>query len=234
MLKKILLLTCLLASMTSYALEVKSANDNTSINVTLSSKSLNRIYVTTDRIVETYGIDGSYKLEKDEEQGDIFILPTGYFKNKPFDFFIKTEHGHHYTLHVTPAEIESNTIGIKPLTAAKAQAKQWEASLPYETILVDLIDDMMNDELPDGYAVVPASSKLPSHIQSNLAFRLRTIYRGDRLEGQIWTIKNIGQSAITLNPNHFHDARIRAASFDKSVLKKNDVANLYWVKANES
>lgn len=227
---RLMVILCVFFSLSSYAFEIKALKDNATVDVTISSRSLNRIFVTTDRIVETYGIEGSFKIEKDEEQGSIFIIPTGYYKNHPFNLFIKTEHGHNYTLHLTPAGIESKTIGLKPLSPAKIQAMRWEISSPYENVLIDLIRDMIINKSPQGYAAIPLGNNQPMQLRPLLAFQLTTIYRGDRLEGQVWLVRNIGRNDIYLNPKNFHDERILAASFDKKMLKKNEVAKLYWVK----
>lgn len=229
-----MVLLCVFVSLQSHAFEIKPAKDNAMLDVSISSNSLNRIFVTTDRIVETYGIEGSFKIEKDEEQGSVFIIPTAFYKSSPFNIFIKTEHGHHYALHLKPADIESQTIALKPLSPATIQAKRWEISSPYETTLIDLIKDMVIEKTPEGYAVISLGYDQPTQTKHPLSFRLMTIYRGDRLEGQVWQVKNNAAHDVQLEPQYFDDERILAAAFNKKILKRHESATLYWVKNHAS
>jgi len=232
--RSLFVLIMLLIINPSYGLEVKAVKDNATIQSSVSSKSLNRIYVTTDRIAEVYGLEGAFKIEKDEVQGSIYLIPLGYFRNNPFNVFLRTEHGHNYGLLLIPEEIDAKTIAIKPLSPATMQARRWELSTPYETTLIKLINMMRLKHTPDGYAVIKLGSKQPSQFRSPLSYQLKTIYKGDKLEGQVWLVRNISKEGITLNPNRFNDKRVLAASFEKTFLKPNEVSELYWVKRHES
>lgn len=227
---RLLIIASLLISSSSYALDIKPIKDNASVDITVSDNSLNRIFVTNDRIIETYGIEGAYRIEKDEEQGSIYLIPTAYYKTKAFNLIIKTEHGHHYTLNVKPVDIKAATIALKPLSPAKEQAKKWEVGSPYENVIIALIKAMSIGKSPDGYAVIPLGNTQKPEVKSNLALMLKTIYRGDYLEGQIWSVKNMSKSDISLIYNNFHGHQVRAFYLDKTFLKSNEEATLYWVK----
>jgi type-F conjugative transfer system secretin TraK len=224
----------LLLCASSYGLEIKAVKDNATVQSTVSSKSLNRIYVTTDRIAEVYGLEGAFKIEKDEVQGSIYLIPLGYFRNNPFNVFLRTEHGHNYGLLLTPEEIDAKTIAIKPLSPATLQARRWELSTPYEITLIKLVNMMRLHRTPDGYAVIELGSKHAIQNSSPLSYQLKTIYKGDNLEGQVWLVKNISKQSVMLNPNRFNDKRVLAASFDKATLMPDQVSELYWVKRHES
>jgi len=107
-------------------------------------------------------------------------------------------------------------------------------SAPYENTLIRLIKDMEAKQLPDGYAEIPLGNDQPRQIQSSLVFRLMTIYRGDRLEGQVWSVRNNSHHDVYLDPKYFQDDRVLAASFDRKILKRNEFATLYWVKSHEA
>ena len=47
------------------------------IEVPISQQDLTRITVKEDRILNVFGVTGEYVLEADEDQGQIFIRPTG-------------------------------------------------------------------------------------------------------------------------------------------------------------
>jgi type-F conjugative transfer system secretin TraK len=229
---KFIILLLVFISLPTYAFHAVPLKDNETAKLTLSSKSLNRIFVTGDRIVETYGMEGAFKIEKDEQEGSIYLIPASHAKTQSFNLFIKTENGHNYSLYLTPAEIESKTIGIKPLSPAKIQAKRWEMNSPYAHVLLNLINDMAKGKSPEGYESIPLEKENHQREQLRypLASELMSIYRGEHLEGQVWRVINKGNKTIYLNPKNFHDESFLAASFDKKIIKQNETTTLYWVK----
>lgn len=217
----------------SFAMQIRPVKDNTTIKVKISSEVLNRIYVVDDRINEVYGMEGTYKLQKDEEQGSIFILPEAEYKHRNLNLFIKTELGRHYALRLEPSEIDAQTIAIRSLTPNRKEASAWEISSSYEESLINFIKNMSLEVPPDGYSEIPMGSSQPERKIGILTFKLLNIYRGHRLEGQVWQVKNTGKETVQLNPEHFRDKRVKAAAFGKQVLRCNETTLLYWVKCNE-
>jgi|GEM_PF-3833231 len=60
----------------SYALQIKNAVDDEPISASIAMYELTRIFVDGDRISNVVGINGSYLLQNDEQQGAIFIKPS--------------------------------------------------------------------------------------------------------------------------------------------------------------
>lgn len=227
--RKLLIIIFTFIASNSFALQIKDINDNGTVNVNISSQVLNRIYVHQDRIVEVFGMNNTYKLQKDETDGSIFIIPTSEYKNQSINLFIKTELGRHYTLHLIPIETDAQTIGLKSNTPLGKKACLWESSTSYEDALITLIKKMANcDDPPEGYAVIAVNQK--ERKQGCLVFKLKKIYRGDALEGQIWLVTNAGSRTIQVNPDHFTDDRIKAAAFERNALRPHETTRLFWVK----
>lgn len=206
MLKHLLLVCCILHVTTAFALQVKAMHDNQTSLFKISAKELTRIVVDGDRIQSARGLDGNYQLTKDETQGAIFIKPN---QSRPFNLFLTTEAGHNYTLLLTPIDIPSEVIQIKPLSPIKAKAESWEKNTPYSDAIIQLMKSMVNGESPpDGYAVIQVNAKKEFH--SGVGMQLKSLYQGNALQGEIWQIKNTHCRAMQLKKSDFHQPKICA------------------------
>lgn len=228
MLNKIIVLSgCLILSFPAYALQVRQAKDNQTISAKISAKELSRIFVTSDRIQATRGINGAYEIIKDDTQGMIFIKPSPYYANRPFNLFITTEIGRTYNLLLVPTDIPAETIEIKPKSPAIKIASKWEKNAPYVDKLIQLINAMVNEVEPQGYAVSEAATK-PIKVK-DISMELIAVYRGSQLQGEIWCIKNISRNTIHLSPSQFFDKTVRAIALEADMLPCGDEVYLYKV-----
>jgi conjugal transfer pilus assembly protein TraK len=214
----------------SYALQVKAMKDNQSESVKISSKELSRLFVLGDRVQAIRGLNGAYELIKDEKQGAIFIKPTPYYINKPFNLFITTENGHTFNLLLFPLDIPAESIEIKPLSPSVHIAERWEKNAPYVETLIRLITNMVNDQQPEGYSVVPVHGDLVKYPKFSMT--LETIYKGDHLEGETWSVKNTTKTSIYLKSSHFMHDNTRAISIEDDVLDRGEVTYVYRVNNN--
>lgn len=213
---------------------MRFVKEHGTLHTGISSTSLNKIFVVNDRINEIYGIEGAFKLEKDETEGSVYVMPTGFYKNTPFDLFVKTEQGRHYTLHLTPSEQVSATIALKPLSPAKNTANRWETSTTYENTLLNLIKNMIMHDEPDGYAVIPLGKDQLVHHHAPLVTQLKTIYRGDHLEGQVWSVINKSKQVASLAAKELYKHGVLAAAFEQTSLMPNQTTTLYLVIRHDS
>lgn len=208
MLKRLLLACCILHATTAFALQVKVMHDNQTALFKVSVKELNRIVIEDDRIQSARGLDGNYQLTKDETQGAIFIKPN---QSRPFNLFLTTEAGHNYTLLLTPIDIPSEVIQLKPLSPVKAKAEAWEKNTPYSDAIIQLMKSMVNDESqPDGYAVIHVKAGKPQKLHSGISMQLKTLYQGNALQGEIWRISNVHCRSMQLKKNEFYRPQVRA------------------------
>jgi len=231
----IFLLSCILMLNSSLveALQIKSVKDNQTALIKISSKEQSRIFVQNDRILVVRGLDGAYELKKDDNIGDIYVQPSSYYQHKAFNLFITTEQGHSYNLLATPLEIPGETIEIKPLSPSLTLAEHWEKNSPYADTLVNLINSMVNNTNPDGYAVINLGKTKPKKLTNCLSMRLLTIYRGDHLHGEIWIIKNEAKNSTYVNPRDFYQDNSLAIALQNEALNAGDETVLYRVISDE-
>ena len=211
----------------TFALQVKSVKDNQSVSAKISTKELSRIFVSGDRIQATRGINGTYELMKDEQQGMVFIKPTSFYGNRPFNLFVTTEHGHTYNLLLIPRNIPAESIQLKPLSPSIRLADRWEKNSPYVDMLIQLINSMVNEKRPDGYAVIPVRGEVIRY--QEFTMQLVMVYRGNHLQGEIWCIKNCTKKSLYLKPNQFFQSNARAIALESEMLTVADETYLYKV-----
>jgi type-F conjugative transfer system secretin TraK len=213
----------------SYALQIKPVKDNRTVLVKISAKEQSRIFVYNDRVLSVRGLDGAYDLKKDEKQGDIYIKPSFYFQHKAFTLFITTEQGHTYNVLATPFNIPAETIELKPLSPSRIIASRWEKNSPFAQTIINLINAMVNEINPDGYAVVNLGKVKPKRLSNCLTMRLLTLYQGDQLQGEIWLVKNESRVNVRVRPRDFYQDKVVGASIQNEELKPNGETLLYRV-----
>ncbi len=213
----------------AFALQVKSIQDNKSVLIKISAKEQSRIFVYHDRIAVVRGLEGAYDLKKDDKLGDIYIQPTPYYQQRSFNLFITTEQGHTYNLLVMPLDVPSETIELKPLSPSHLIASRWEKNSPYAETIIQLINAMVNDVNPDGYAVMNLGKVKPKKISNCLTMRLLTLYRGDKLQGEIWLVKNEGKTFTYLRSSDFYQGNVLGVSIQNEGLLPFAETYLYRV-----
>lgn len=214
------------------ASQEKLATDHQTIAAKISAKELTHVFVEGDRIYQVRGLDGAYELQKDENNGSIYVRPTTYFQHQSFNIFLTTEQGHVYPLLLTPVDVPAVSIQLRPTQAGKVKAEQWETQSSYEKILTELITAMATNHRPDGYAVV-SLEKLMGSPRQGLQVTLQQQYRGNRLKGEVLRITNTGQSFIELREGQFYTAGIRAIALLRPGLAPNQTTFLYRVLSHD-
>lgn len=218
----------ILFTTTSFAIQIKNVKDNQSVSAKISVKELSRIFVEGDRIQAIRGINGAYEIIKDEKQGMVFIKPSPFYYNKPFNVFLTTELGHTYNLLLIPVNIPAQNIQITPLSPAKKLASRWELNSPYIDKLIQLMNDMINDGKPEGYAVYSINSKPIRYPQYTI--EPVKIYKGNYLYGEISLIKNCTKNTIKISPYNFYQKNTRAIALQNETLISGGSTYLYKVK----
>ena len=213
------------------ALYIKPIADNQMAALVISNHELTRIFVAHDRILAVRGVDGTYLLNKDEIQGEIFIKPTPLNQGKAISLFITTEQGHNYTLLLAPADIPARAIELTPTGGSKL-AERWEKNGNYQELISGLITAMINGKVPDGYALsVP--KKLVSVKFKSIFVVLDTVYTGKYLRGEILVIENKSTTNITLAESQFYQVGTRAIAILEQNLQPKTTTLLYRVMSNE-
>lgn len=224
-----LMLLPLLLSSASHSLQVKSAVNNATITAKISATDVTRIMVQGDRIQSVRGVKGAYTRENDNNSGEIYIQPTPFYQHHAFTLLMNTELGRHYTLLLNPMSVPSDTLMLVPRGVNETQAAKYENSSPYEMTITHLIRDMRVGSRPEGYAVKTVNDK-KRYLYGNIAYiKLKTIYQGLNLRGEIWEVTNTEAHTITLSEREFYKVGTRAISLETMDVAPHGTTYLYRV-----
>lgn len=233
---KQLYLICLLVLLNTniaYALQTKIVADNETITAYIAKSELTRIFVAGDRIKHVRGIEGVYTYQNDNEQGAIFIKPTVSYTKQPFSLFITTEYGKNYMLLLVPKETTADSIMLVPKDSNKPQAKKWEEFASYEHTLVRLIVAMVNNTIPEGYAVNHITKVKRLALKDMAYLQLITTYQGNYLRGEVYKLQNHLTKSITIAEQDLYRPTTRAIAISQHVIPPKKTTYVYLVMSND-
>lgn len=231
--KKCFVLSLALMSVSASAQQHFTVKDNQTVTTKISSLGMTRIVVKDDRIQSARGVEGTYQLTKDEAQGAIFIKPMITTPGSHFNVYVTTESGRSFNLFLHPADMPAQAIELQPLSPVKHKIERWERSLPYTSLVVQLLSNMMNDERPEGYAVVHVEKPIIKKLPSGLTMQRVTLYAGNHLEGEVWCIKNMTNHPIALDNQMFYQSTTRALAWMDDTVLPGQTTYLYQVVSHD-
>lgn len=216
-----------------FALQIKSVVDNETTNAKISSVDVTRIFVQGDRIKSVKGLKGAYTRENDEKNGEIYIQPSSLYRDRAFTILIDTELGRHFTLLLNPTYSPSETLMLVPKGVGRERAARFEQASPYELTINHLVRAMRNGVLPSGYAVREINNKTTYKFGNRLNLKLKTVYEGLNLRGEIYEITNKQAFPIQLDEREFYKSGTRAISLDTIEVQPMATINLYRVTSHD-
>ena len=228
-----LVASSILFSSTAFALQIKSVVDNETVTAKISSLDVTRILVEGDRIKSVRGVKGAYTHENDEINGEIFIQPTPFYQDRGFTTLIETEQGRHFTLLLNPIPVPSDTLMLVPKGVGKFKAGKFEKANNYESMLANLMREMTNDSIPDGYSVREIDSKKIYAIGNIATLSLKTIYEGLKYQGEIYTLTNTQSYPITLDERTFFKIGTRAVSLENITVPAHNTIRVLRVVSHD-
>lgn len=231
--KWLITIFCSLMMTPLFALQIKNVINNETTSAKISSVDVTRIFVQGDRIKSIKGIKGAYTRENDEQNGEIYIQPTSGYQFRPFTILISTEKGCHFTLLLHPTSSPSETLMLVPKGVGQEGASRFEKASPYELTLTHLIRAMKNGVLPEGYVASGVSTNKNIQYGKHFIIKLKTVYQGLNLRGEIFEIKNRLSTTAYIDEKEFYKKGARAISLDAIVIPPYQKVNLYRVISHE-
>jgi len=225
------------------ALQVLEAMEGQTVLGRLSSKELTRIAVEGGRIRKVTGQGGEFLMEKDEEQGQIFIRPTSSENSRPINLFVTLEaEGEPLTvgLLLQPVDIPADTIMLRPTGSLGSRKNsvhgngQAEVSRPeprsprhvrqLKNLLVVMAD---NQETPD-FEVREVRQEQPLWVGTRLV--LQRQWLGDGLVGERYRLANIGPQPLRVHEPHLFKPGVMAVSVEHDRLEPGQVTALFVIR----
>lgn len=201
------------------------------IEIPISQQDLTRITVKEDRILNVFGVTGEYVLEADEDQGQIFIRPTGLHSNKPIHLTLTTEGGHTQDLRLIPQDKKPEALILKAEDNIKkerpwAHGSQISHSPPMKDGITgdgithddltregveDLIHACREGQIPLGYKLSPVPLELTNKQRAiphdnKLLTETHSLVRelrGEKLRCLTYEVRNTTKTSLNLSEGEF-------------------------------
>lgn len=134
--------------------------------------------------------------------------------DKPFTFYVETRKGQTFPVAATPVKGQGRVyrlLGDMPVSTPEAKA--WEISQPYESLLLALNNHAMQASLPEGYTPVKADMTgitVPSRLKATAV----EAWTGHALRIDSLRVTNPHGYGVTLREQDFWSPGVRSVMFD--------------------
>jgi len=183
---------------------------NGQLKLAISNTNPNLIVIPGDRIVAVDSTPGKLTDKRNTRDGAVLFSSTS---DKPFTFFIETEHGQVVSVQATPRAGEGRSyrlLNAEPV--ARPAAKAWETSQPYESLLVELNKAVLQNRMPEGYALADFQNDRTSGPPS-LPLPADAAWTGNALRLVRYRVSNSSDYSVTLKEQDFWRKGVRAVMF---------------------
>ncbi|MCS5712825.1 TraK domain-containing protein [Candidatus Berkiella aquae] len=210
-------------SATVFSMQTKQIVDGQTVQALISQKELTRIFVQSDRIKDIKSAANDFTLEKDEENGQIFIMPHA-GKEESITLFVTTELGKTITLSLKPTSLSAETLEL--VYAQHKNEKKIEISQGHEASIIQLMKAMSKRGAIPGYAVENMDDN--QELVNGLEKSQQVMYQG-RFKGKAIAIKNTTDTLIALNVDELKEPNIKAIGLAKMDLMPGESTEVYLV-----
>lgn len=244
------LFSALLCKDTMAQKKVISFDEDQRIPVKISNTSMNRITIEGDRIREVIGLPEQVAVEKDSQNGHMFLkVPEG--SHDKLDITVITEGEQAQDLTLEPVEKDSTTLVLQMPGAehnsgqssskshvhkashrnpAVQEAENLAPSVllsntPYQDALIQLMKILFLGSFePESSSCSPRSALRGTSITFSRGFNR------DGFVGEIYEVSHTSEETITIQERDFYQVGDLALALDRKTLEKGQKANLYVIR----
>ncbi|MBU9844814.1 type-F conjugative transfer system secretin TraK [Rahnella ecdela] len=185
-------------------------NNGGQVSLVVSNTDPNLLRVAGDRVIAINSLDGELTREEKTDSGGV-VLST--LKKKPFTFIIETQRGLNISIQARPHAGAGCTIElVNKRVRAEEDAKVWEESAPYQSVLVMLNRAVRNGSLAQGYQSVSVRNESIS-VPEGLQAVPEKAWVGHHLKIVRYTLTNLLPHPKPIEEDNFFQPTTRAVMF---------------------
>ena len=214
-------LLLLLCSLKLHALQFKIAEEGVLLDFDISAFELTHVHLENDRITGIKSAVDGLIVDRDEEQGHLFIRVNGTLE--PIQAFILAESGKTISVRLTPQEIPLETIKIKPY---EEEIQEYFETSDDQEVILSLIQKL--------YHQTDLEKEVPNTIEplSVLEMSLEPIayLQEGEWEAIHYQLENSSRQPLELLESDFKAANIEAIAIENKSLQPGSITSVYLVK----
>jgi conjugal transfer pilus assembly protein TraK len=221
------LLMALVASEPLRALQVLDARDGETVLAKVSRKEITRITIEQGRIRKVTGNAGEFVLEKDDDQGQIFIRPVSADSTKPINLFVTSERST-IGLLLQPVDTPSDTIVIREARESPVGPARIERSARHVRTMKNLLLVMAEDALPDDMEMREPGREMALWPGTRLT--LQRLWLGAGVVGEKYQLLNTGHAVLDIAERQFFKSGVMAVSVERARLRPGEATQLFVIR----
>ena len=236
----------------AHALQIVDAQDGQTAVGKLSRKEVTRIAFELGRVRKVTGSAGEFLLEKDDDQGQIFVRPTDPGSTKPINLFLTSDRGT-VALLLQPVDTPSESIVIRQAPDAREPRGSREARQSHgprgpgehSTVPTRLEASGRHVRTIKNLLLALAQDALPEDMDAREVARDITLWPGTRLTlqrillgagvvGEKYLLTNVGDTALELAEHALFKPGVMAVSVERANLNPGDATNLFVIRERKN
>jgi hypothetical protein len=188
----------------------------------IASGALSRIYISGDAINKVTSLSGELLVEKDLENGQIFVKPADENRDRPIEIFITTDAGANFAVSLKPLDIPAQNIGFQ------VKNKQAKSNGHMNDRAITLIKTLYKGSSDN------AKSSIYRNVKDEDLLGGRSELIGwaesQGLVGEVLLVRNTENSEAYIDLTEYMSADVVAMASDKKSILPGDSARIYLVK----
>ncbi|MEY0026326.1 type-F conjugative transfer system secretin TraK [Providencia rettgeri] len=183
------------------------------VRVSFSNTEPNMLVVPGDRIVGIDSAKGMFINEGSQGKTGIgnggVVLMTA--QTKPFTFYVRTAGGLTVAVVAVPQKRDGRILQlVSSVPAKRPSARQWERSLPYPQMLIELHKSLLNGQLPQGFAKAPETVLPKLTLSAGYVISTESMWNGGELRVYKLAVRNTTGHVLPLTERLFSAQGVRA------------------------
>lgn len=216
-------------SLNCNALQILEGVDGEVLTGKISIKEPTRISVSGGKIQKWFFNDGDLILERDIDNGQIFVKPTQV--TKPVNMFVIDESGRTFTLLLEPTDIPAENIIVKDRHAKHEAPSRIERSGSYSRVLKNMILAMATFSAPSGIEVRELNKDIL--LWKEVKFTRKALYIAKNIVGERYTLTNITKKPMVVAEQELFQRGVMAVSIENMDLAAGETTNIFIVREKQ-
>lgn len=218
-----------------FALQTHPLVDHHKLEISISTKELNRIAIAGDRILHVVGAEGALDVQSDDDTGQIFVRCLRKDQNNPSVLTIITESGLTQDLKLIPESCEFQSILLRPQAVSNDAEEKLLLKSTYTQKLTGLMQAMAAGHRMERYTLSALHKEDRTYPEPLTVTPLVTYQRetddGNTtfFEGRIYRLKNEGDEALPLSEQVLALPSDCALALTKHTLQPGDEGFLFVI-----
>lgn len=222
------LLTLLLLSNPASALQVLDASDGETLVARISQREMSRIAIDKGRLRKLPFTEGDLIVEKDEENGQVFVRPATIEGAKPINVFVIDDRGRTYGLLLQPADIPSENIIIRDRATKSEKSSIEKKGGSHQRVIKNMVLAMVTAASPNGVEVREMRQEIPLWQEARLT--LQRAYIGRSVVGEIFLLTNVSNKPMVITEPELSRRGVISVSVENMNLAPGESTDVFVVR----